>query len=130
MGPNKTEKAIFRASQASTGIKAIVENFDGVAEVKQGSSQHTHRSSLEDELKILEDLREVRPFTSVRGRAHRSFRTINGNPFHLLNKDELSQWLLRHKTNIMMGYQGELGMYEDGLEESDESDESGEDGED
>lgn len=69
MSENKTDKAITRASRASGGIREIVENFDTISQVKKNLGKHTHTSSKKDEMTILKDLRDLRPFTSKPGRA-------------------------------------------------------------
>ena len=69
-GPNKTDKAIERANRASGGIRKIVDNFDTISNVKPISGKHTHASSLKDEKVILNDLRAIRPFTTIPGRVH------------------------------------------------------------
>lgn len=108
MGANKTEQAITRASKASGGMKKIVENFDTLTDIKQPSSHHTHKSSQDDELKILNDLRELRPFEINPGRSHASFPNINADPLHDLDMAEMEIWLARHTKNLVMGYQGEV----------------------
>ena len=122
MGANKTEKAITRASKSSGGVQRIVETFDELTGVKQGSSEHAHKSNVDDELTILSDLHDLKPFSEQAGRAHRSFRNISGDPLHDLNEEELRVWLLRHNANILMGFQGDLLDDEHELsdEESDE----------
>ena len=67
MGSNKTDKAIKRASRASGGIRKTVDNFDTISNVKPISGKHTHASSLKDEKVILDDLRAIRPFTTIPG---------------------------------------------------------------
>ncbi len=57
MGANKTEKAIGRASKASSGVRRIVEAFDCQLGISPSLSSRSHRSSDEDEKKICEDLR-------------------------------------------------------------------------
>ena len=61
MGSNKTDKAISRASKASSGVRQIVEVFDNQVGVRVSSS-HSHRVSDEDEEKICADLRILGPY--------------------------------------------------------------------
>ena len=67
MGSNKTEKAIERASRAAGGVRKIVDVFEDQASIKTKSSTHSHKSSTEDENKILADLPKVKPFSQTPG---------------------------------------------------------------
>ena len=62
MGGNKTHKAISRASKASDGVMKVVEAFGNQVSMPKRSSSHTHKSSTNDELLLLRDLRALRPF--------------------------------------------------------------------
>ena len=62
MGANKTERAIDRVSRAAGGVGKIVDVFEAQASVRRRSSTHLHKSSADDECKILADLRKVKPF--------------------------------------------------------------------
>ncbi len=73
MEANKTEKAIERVSRAAGGVRKIVDVFEDQALIKAKSSAHSHKSSTEDEHKILADLRKVKPFSQTLGRFHKSF---------------------------------------------------------
>ena len=102
MGPNKTDKAIYRASRAVGGIQHIVENLNvQTSSNKQSSGSHTHKASVPDELKILKDLRELRPFLIQPGRAHSSFPSISTNPLKSINTKEFKTWLKRHKKYLL-----------------------------
>jgi hypothetical protein len=65
------------------------------------TGSHTHKASVPDELKILKDLRELRPFLIQPGRAHSSFPSISTNPLATLNTGEFKTWLLRHKKYLV-----------------------------
>ena len=104
MGSNKTDKAIGRASKASSGIRLIIEAFDKQSGVHVSSSSHSHRASDEDEEKICADLRSVRPYNHVPERKHNSFQNINANELHDLDKQKFRDWLSKHKRNIVMHF--------------------------
>ena len=108
MGANKTAKAISRASTAAGGITEIIENMDNLAKEKLPSSDHSRRRSFEDEMKILADLRKLKPFVQQNGRAHASFARINEDPLATLDEEELNRWLARHERNLTMGYHGDM----------------------
>lgn len=79
MGANKTERAISRASKASSGVQRIVEAFDQQVDIRASSSSRAHRSSKEDEKKICKDLRLVKPFQYTEQRHHKSFKGIDAD---------------------------------------------------
>ena len=93
MGGNKTEKSIGRASQASSDVRRIVEAFDNQVNICASSSSHSHRSSDEDEKKICEDLRLLRPFKFTEERHHKSFKGINSDECSQIDNKKLKEWL-------------------------------------
>ena len=101
MGAIKTDRAIERASKAVGGVRKIVENFDNQICKHPKSSQHSHKSSSSDEKVILNDLRQLRPFTTQANRAHQSFLNMSSEPLQSLNNREFCAWLARHKRNMM-----------------------------
>ena len=101
IGTNKTDKAIERASKAVGGIQHIVENLNAQALKQPTSGSHSHKASVPDELKILKDLRELRPFLTQPGRAHSSFSSIPVHPLATLNAKDFEIWLLRHKKYLI-----------------------------
>ena len=102
MGANKTDKAIDTASRAVGGTKKIVENFDYMVYRGTRSSSHSHASSVKDELKVLGDLRVLKPFSTQPNRKHASFRSIDSDPLGSLDEEELDEWLQKHKQNLML----------------------------
>ena len=101
MGTNKTNKAIDRASRAVGGIQHIIENLNAQGSKQPTCGSHSHKASVPDELKILKDLRELRPFLTQPGRAHSSFSSISVHPLAALNTKEFETWLLRHKKYLI-----------------------------
>ena len=101
MGANKTHKAISRASKASDGVMKVVEAFENQVSMPKRSTSHTHKSAKNDELLILRDLRALRPFRKKDGRSFESLPEISQNPTHLLDEVKFSEWIDRHKKNIL-----------------------------
>lgn len=56
MGPNKTAKAMTRASKAAAGVQQIIRRVNDQSDVKRVSQVHSHKSSAEDELMMVKDL--------------------------------------------------------------------------
>lgn len=104
MGANKTEKAIERVSRAAGGVRKIVYVFEDQASIKPKSSAHSHKSSTEDEHKILADLRKVKPFSQTPGRSHKSFVGISSDPLANLDEEKFCEWLQRHQKNIAIHF--------------------------
>ena len=103
MGVNKTEKNIVRASKASAGLHRIVNQFDKVTHVHKVSQHHSTRSAKDDELMMLDDLRQLQPFRNNPGRFHNSFQDIEISPLLNLNFSELFLWIDDHKKKIGYG---------------------------
>ena len=100
MGTNKTTKAILRASQSGAGVHEIKWSFDKATNIHRVSQTHSARSSVEDELMMLQDLRKLRPFRVVSGRCHAHFPDIAISTTANLDVGELFTWLERHKNQI------------------------------
>jgi len=116
MGANKTDHAIDRVSRAAGGQRKILENFD--VQIGRGvqHSSHSHKSSATDEGKILRDLRDLKPFTTVPNRKHDSFPDIVDDPLSTLKEEEFDKWVARHRKNLLLDAPFEQEA-EEGLEE-------------
>ena len=104
MGANKTEKAIQRISKAAGGVCKIVDVFEDQVSMRPKSSAHSHKSSLEDEKKLLADLQKLKPFSQTAGRSHDSFVRISSNPLEGFDEIKFGEWLKRHQKNIAMHF--------------------------
>lgn len=102
MGANKTEKAIERISKAAAGVRKVVDVFEDQTFVKPKSSTHSHKSSIEDEKKVLSDLQKLKPFSVIPGRSHSSFVGISVDPLDDLDEKKFKEWLQRHQKNISL----------------------------
>ena len=91
-------------SKASGGIRKIIEVFENQASIKQKSSAHSHKSSLEDERKVLADLRKLKPFSYVQGRMHASLDGISSNSPSALDEEKFCKWLEKHQKNIALHF--------------------------
>ena len=93
MGANKTMNAISQIAQAIGGIKEICENYDHLAGIAPESSHHTRRSAEEDELQMINDIADLKPFDHFDGRAHASFPDIKRSPLQYLDIVSFHKWL-------------------------------------
>lgn len=103
MGPNKTSKAIIRASKAAAGMGFITEAFDKCSGINKKSRKHSHKSSDKDELLMLADLRKEKPFVLKPGRSHFSFPDIPRFVTCHLDREGLLAWLNHHKKQVSKG---------------------------
>ena len=91
-------------SKAAGGVRKVVDMFDGQALIKAKSSAHSHRSTSEDEKKVSNDLRKLKPFSPVLNRCHNSFVGIPSDPLEDLDEESFSKWLTRHQRNIALHF--------------------------
>ncbi|KAL9977656.1 hypothetical protein ACROYT_G015085 [Oculina patagonica] len=102
MGANKTDKALNLFSRASGGEMQTVENFDNQVNRGIKASSHRHQSSDADEMKVLTDLRVLKPFNTVPSRKHDSCQDVMSDPLATLNETDLEKWLQRHARNLRL----------------------------
>ena len=95
MGANKTVSAIW-------GERQIVKNCDQQFSSVPPSSSHSHRSSTTDEVKIMTDLRELKPFNNDPNRKHDSLPDIVADPLATVDHVDLEKRLRRHQRNLML----------------------------
>ena len=86
MGPNKTPKAMMRASKAAAGIQQIVKRVNEISDVTRVSQAHSNKCSTEDEMLMLKDLRKIKPFERKPGRKHAHFEKIQVSPTSGIDK--------------------------------------------
>ena len=94
---------MVRASKAVSGIHKVVSAMNDALEIHEGSKRHSKKSSSEDEMLMLQDLRKLKPFKRVSGRHHAHFPEITASPTHSVNMSDLFLWLQKHKKQIGMG---------------------------
>ena len=100
MGSNKTTKAIPRASQSGAGVHEIKWSFDKETNIHRVSQMPSEQSSVEDEVMMLQDLRNLRPFRVVSGRYHAHFPDTAISTTANLDVGEQFPWFERHKNQI------------------------------
>ena len=101
MGPNKTAKAMTRASKAAAGIQQIVRRVNDESDIKRVSQVHSQKSSIEDELMIVKDLRKIKPFERKLGRSHAHFDQMQVSPTSTIDMKSLFLWLEKHLNNSL-----------------------------
>ncbi|XP_052066118.1 uncharacterized protein LOC127705808 [Mytilus californianus] len=102
MYSNKTEENISNRTRAISGIHEISENFDKQSGVIIRSKKHSGKSSKADELAILSDLRDIRPFHCQPGRKHSSFGEISSSVVQNLDVDHYHNWINTRKVKFAL----------------------------
>ena len=100
MGGNKTINCISSMCRATSGIKLILENYDKGLQVHKSSTRHTSRSSMKDEVNMIAELIQLRPFQYHEGRHHNSFLNIKRSHTQYLNYTDFHDWLDLHKKQM------------------------------
>ena len=91
-----SNKSIQTTCRATSGIKDIRDNFDGTTKIHKSSTLHTERSSHSDEIEMIGDLLEFKPFSFESGRLHENFATIKSSPSRYIKMVEHHIWLNTH----------------------------------
>ena len=97
MCSNVTESSIVKRSSAFFGMEEISTNFDTETHVIHRAQRHKRPSSHEDELKIVRDLKQVKPFVHVPNRQIPSQSRAPRNPIMKLDIEKLNSWISYHK---------------------------------
>ena len=87
--PIKLTRPIDNASRAVGGTTKIVQNFDYLVYRDGHSSSDGHASSIKDEGKVLNNIRNVKPFSIKPNRKHASFCKIKSHPLGILDRESL-----------------------------------------
>ncbi|XP_061184242.1 uncharacterized protein LOC133192263 [Saccostrea echinata] len=102
MCSNKTEKNISNRTRAIPGIKIICSNFDYQSSVITRAKKHSDKSSTSDELTLIQDLRNVRPFFFQPGRFHNSFQHISPSILHNIDIPYIHSWIEQKKIHFAL----------------------------
>lgn len=103
MGPHKTTNAIITVSKAAPGIHDIKKNFDSTTKIHSPSQAHSTRSSRDDELSMLKELRTLFPSHITPHQCHNHFQEIEVSPLVGLDMEKCFEFLEKHKKQIAMG---------------------------
>lgn len=90
MCSNVSDKSLTKRSSSFFGLNEIAMNFDDASAVITRSQKHKKLSSVEDENKVVKDLRSVRPFLETPGR---QLKRAPNNPIFKLNMDDIMTWI-------------------------------------
>ena len=96
----KTKGNLERRLSALPGIHRIAENFDRTAGVTIRSKRHAKKDAAGDELTMIHDLNNIRPFQHVPGRRLRSLDNIPICMTRLLDVIAFRRWFEKHRNNF------------------------------
>ena len=82
-------------------MKRCLNNFDSETSTLIRAQKHKRLSSLEDEKRIIETLRAVRPFMTVPGRKICTQKKDTKNPITKLDMEAFKQWIEKQKVNLI-----------------------------
>lgn len=74
--------------------------FDKETSVITRAQKHKRISSIEDELKILSDLKSIKPFTKLPGRQAESLKKITKNPISKLCMADFKMWIKQYQQKF------------------------------
>ncbi|XP_062575477.1 uncharacterized protein LOC134237384 [Saccostrea cucullata] len=104
MFSNKTERNVRNRSSAISSIREIAEHYDEISGVVERSKRHSDKSAVGDELSILNELREVRPFSFEEGRQHEQFSDIQASSSTNINVTNYHRWIENKKLQFSVEY--------------------------
>ncbi|KAK3576117.1 hypothetical protein CHS0354_028016 [Potamilus streckersoni] len=93
------DKILLARSKAVAIMNNIADNFDSVSDIKVSSGYHKQRNSNTDELKMMYDLRGVKPLISHSGRSLSARKSIQA-PTDTVNGLEFEAWIDYHKVSL------------------------------
>ena len=96
LGSNKPIQTIDKICRTTCGIKENRDNFDGTTKIHKSSTRHTERLSHSDEIEMIGDLLEFKPFSFESGRLHENFATIKSSASRYIKIVEHHIWLNTH----------------------------------
>ena len=100
MYSNKTTDNIYTQSAALPGITEIADHFDNELDTVQRTSRHSRLSTEDEELHMIKDMRQVRPFQHIEGRHYSHFRTIPRSKLDSVDGYLLNAWINKHKNRV------------------------------
>ncbi|KAK3592193.1 hypothetical protein CHS0354_010431, partial [Potamilus streckersoni] len=99
LGPVNKDKNLLARSKAVAVMDNIADKFDSMSDVKVTAGYHRQRNSHTDELKMIYDLREVKPFVLHSGRSFIAHKSIQA-PADSVNRLEFESWIDYHKVRL------------------------------
>ena len=103
LGPNVTQKAVLRLSQAESSTRSILLNLYASIKRMTKSGQHSQGSTARDLDELVNRAAQFNIFTELEGRTYKHFYEFKRDRLENLNGSLLYQWINKHKKNITWG---------------------------
>lgn len=97
MCSNVTDSSLVKRSSTFYGMNEISQVFDKETSVITRAQKHIRISSKEDEIRIICDLKPIKPFTKVPGREATFFKKHPKNPLTKLNVIDFINWIKHYQ---------------------------------
>ena len=97
LGPNVTQKAVLRLSQAESSTRSILLNLDASIKLMTKSGQHSQGSPASDLDNLVKRAAQFNIFTELEGRTYKHFYEFKRDRLENLNGSLLYQWINKHK---------------------------------
>ena len=101
MFSNKSNMNIEHRTAALPGIHVTAQNFDNQAGIIVRAKKHKQKESTEDELTIMDDLRNVKPFKHTEGRVYQQFQHIPKSFLQKIGTCSLQNWFENNKLSFL-----------------------------
>lgn len=91
---------MLETDQVHKSIKDIAEHYDEISGVVRRSKPHVDKSAVGDELTMLNELRDIRPFLFAEGRRHEQFSEIQASSSTNINTTDYHRWIETKKLQF------------------------------
>lgn len=102
MFANKTDATISKKTAALPCIHKVTENFDNEIGTLVRAKRHKKKDSYEDEMKMINDFRIVRPLCHKEGRYYKGFKNIPRSSSTRVDGFSLRSWFEQNKGSFFM----------------------------
>jgi hypothetical protein len=100
LGSNKTPEIIMKRSKALAGMDTISYQYDTNTNVILRSRRHKLKSAKDDEIKMLQDIIEIRPFHCLQGRCFEFFKGLVSPLMFSINDENYKVWVDYHQSTL------------------------------
>lgn len=90
---NKAESYVAKNSQGFSAVQELGEHFNEISNVKERFVEGKVKDPASDELKMIKDLRRLRPFSWDPGRVHSAFLDVRKSVSEYTDRKNYSSWL-------------------------------------
>jgi hypothetical protein len=103
LGPNITEKAVKRISQAENGVRSMSDNFDKSLKRVHGYGRRTSSSTEKDLEELVKRAQQIDVYSEEPGRRYEHFKYFERNCFDTLCMSSMYKWINKHKQSVVLG---------------------------